>query len=160
MSRWFRPFTRRGALGLVVLAATAIGLQGCFRGGYWHGRHDPAAFDARLNDMQEELADHLKITPAQKPQFDALMAEYRQTARDWRDGWRQTGLQVQAALERDPADADAVAAALKQQVHQRMDEAALNKLIDDTVAFYRTLNPDQQQEIRERLLKRLKRRLG
>jgi Spy/CpxP family protein refolding chaperone len=162
MHRMFRFFTRRralGALGIVLLLGSTLGLQGCFRG-HWHGRYDPARFDEHLNDIQADIADELKITDAQKPAFDALMAQYRQVARQWRDGWHETGLDVKQALEREPTDAAAVGGALKRRIHQRPDDATLERLIDESVAFYNTLSPEQQLDVRDRMLRHLRRRLG
>jgi Spy/CpxP family protein refolding chaperone len=159
MSRISRFFNRRTLVGGALVLTAVLGLSGCWHS-RWHGRYDPARLDERLSDIQEDVASDLKITPAQKPAFDALMAEYKQAAHGWRDGWHQTGLEVKTALEQQPADATAVGAALKRQVHQRMDEATLDKLIDDTVAFYNTLEPEQQQQVRDRMLRHLQRRLG
>jgi Spy/CpxP family protein refolding chaperone len=161
MNRISRFFTRRrtlGLLGVLGVAVAALGLQGFGRG--WHHGYDPARFDERMDHVQKEISEDLKLTPAQQPQFDALMARFRAVAKERRERWHQTALDVQSALQKDPADADAVAAAIKRQVHERLDEATLNQLIDDTVAFYRTLNPDQQKDVREHMLRRLRWRLG
>ena len=162
MNRFARFLRRRrtwGMLGLLVLVAAALGLQGCYRG-QWHGRYDPARFDERMSDIQADIADELELRPEQRPAFEALMAQYRGVARQWRDGWQETGTQVRQALEQEPADATAVGDALKRRMRQRVDDATLEKLIDDTVAFYQTLDPQQQEEVREHLLRHLRRRLG
>lgn len=162
MHRMFHFITRRRALsglGIVLLLGSALSLQGCFRG-HWHGRYDPARFDEHLSEIQADIADELKITDAQKPAFDALMAEYRQVAHQWRDGWHETGLDVKQALERDPADTTAIGEALKQRIRQRPDDATLEKLVDDSVAFFNTLSPEQQQNVRDHMLRHLRRRLG
>jgi hypothetical protein len=88
------------------------------------------------------------------------MAQYRQVARQWRDGWHETGLDVKQALEREPTDAAAVGGALKRRIHQRPDDATLERLIDESVAFYNTLSPEQQLDVRDRMLRHLRRRLG
>lgn len=146
--------------GIPLLAlAAALALQGCFRG-HWHGRYDAQRFEERMDWVQEELAEELEIQPHQQADFDALMAEYRQVARQWRDGWHATAVDVRGALEREPADAVAVGEALKQRLRERTDDATLERLIDRTVVFYNTLQPEQQEEVREHMLRHLRRRLG
>jgi Spy/CpxP family protein refolding chaperone len=142
-------------LGLGLLAL-ALGLSGCFRGG-WHGPYEPARFDSRLDHVQEELAEELELKPHQEAEFDALMVEYRQLAHRWRSGWHQSAVEARGALEREPADAVALGDALKQRVRGRPSDAELETLIDKTVAFYATLEPAQQQEVSKRLLRHLRR---
>ena len=157
MNRWSPRFTRRalfGALGALALVGSAFTLQG-FRGP-WHGRFDPARFDERMNDMQQEIAERLNLTPQQQPQFDALMAQFRELAKERRDRWHQTAVEVKQALERSPADAAAVGEALKKQVHNRVDPARLDPLIDATLSFYNTLQPEQQQLVQKHLQRRLR----
>jgi Spy/CpxP family protein refolding chaperone len=141
------------ALGLLALT---LGLTGCFRGG-WHGPYDPARFEERLNHIQEEIAEELEIEPHQEEAFNALMADYRQLARQWREGWNQAAVDARPAVEREPADAFAVGELLKQRVRARPDNAALEALIDKSVAFFNTLEPAQQEEVRARLLRHLRR---
>jgi Spy/CpxP family protein refolding chaperone len=160
MNRFSRIFTRRRVLGLagvLGVAVAALGLAG-FRGP-WHHRYDPARFDERMTDLKEHISEELNLTPAQQPQFDALMTRYRTLAKARAEAWHQTALDVQQAVQKDPADADAVAAALKAQLHQRPDPATVDRLIDDTVAFYRTLAPAQQEVVRKQIQRRLHWRL-
>ncbi|HKI98695.1 MAG TPA: Spy/CpxP family protein refolding chaperone [bacterium] len=161
MSRITGFFTRRralGALGVLGLGVAALGLQG-FRGP-WHHGYDPARFDKRMDHIQEEIAEDLHLTAQQKPQFEALMARARELAKERRERWHQTAADVKAALEKDPADPDTVATTIKNQMHQRVDQAKLDQLIDDTAAFYRTLDPQQQEQVRKHMLRRLQWRLG
>ena len=157
MHRYNRWFTRRRAFGVGIAAALValVGLQGCHRGG-WHGRGDPARFEERMNDVQAEIADELELQPAQRPEFDGLMERYKELARQWRTGWRDTAQTVYGAVETQPADARAVGEALKQRFRERPDPAVIDRLIDDTVAFYETLTPEQQEVAREHVAKRLR----
>ena len=157
MPRWKPRLTRRtlfGAIGTLALLGSAFTLLG-FRGP-WHGHFDPARFDERMADMKAEIAERLNLTPQQQPQFDALMAQFQELAKERRDRWHQTAVTVKQALEHSPADAAAVADALKQQVHSRVDPARLDQLIDSTLSFYNTLSPEQQQTVQKHLQRRLR----
>jgi LTXXQ motif family protein len=162
MHRRFPWLGRRGALGalgVVLLLGTTLGLQGCFHG-RWHHGYDPAALDKHVDEIQADVAEELKVTPAQKPAFDALVAEYRQVAHQYRDGWHDTAVEVKQDLERQPLDAATIGDALKRRIHQRPNDATLDKLVDDSVAFYNTLSPEQQQTVHDHVLRRLQRHLG
>lgn len=159
MNRTHWLFGRRWWLAGITLLVAAVGLGGCFRG-HWGSPESNARFEAHLDDAQQELASQLEIKPYQQADFDALMAQYREVTRKWRGGWLDTAKEVKQGLEQDPADADAIGAALKQRIEQRPSDEELKRLVDQTVAFYRTLEPQQQQEVRDHLLRHLRRRLG
>ncbi len=157
MKAWTPRLTRRaifGALGALALLGGALTLQG-FRGP-WHGRFDPARFDEHMADMQQDVAERLHLTPQQQPQFDALMTQFRDLAKERRERWHQTAVDVKQALDRTPPDAAAVAEALKKQVHNRVDPARVDSLIDGTLSFYNTLQPEQQQTVQKHLQRRLR----
>lgn len=154
-------FTRRrvlGAAGTTTLVVTALGLQG-FRGPWRHG-YDPQRFDARMDWLEEHIADDLHLTPQQEPQFHALMTRIHDVVRQRREARHRTDLALQQALQQDSPNLDAVAAALKQRNHDRADPAALDQLVDDALAFYRTLDAKQQKTVRTQMLHRLQWRLS
>jgi Spy/CpxP family protein refolding chaperone len=157
MNRWTPRFTRRaifGTLGALALIGSALTLQG-FRGP-WHHGFDPARFDEHMNEVQQDIAEHLRLTPQQQPQFDALMGQFRALAKERRDRWHQTAAEVKQALDQEPANATAVADALRKQVQDRADPARLDQLIDATLSFYNTLQPEQQQTVQKHLQRRLR----
>lgn len=161
MNRWSRLFTRRrvlGAAGVAALVVGALSLQG-FRGP-WHHGYDPQRFGERMDRLEQHIADDLDLTAQQKPQFHALMTRFNDVIKQRMEARHQTDLALQKALQQDPANVDAVATALKQRAQERTDPATLDRLVDDSLAFYRTLDAKQQETVRERMLRRLHWRLG
>ena len=136
--------------------ATLVGLGGCFRGGWAHG-HDPQRMEQRMSWIEEDLSKTLQLRPEQEPAYQALMEEYKDFARRWAAGWHEAGNGLREAVAQQPANPEAISAALKRFLQERPADAELETLIDRGMAFYATLDPDQQESIRARVTSRLDR---
>ncbi len=143
-------------LGLVVMLAALMGLQGCFRG-YSHGRHSPERMEKRMDHVQEHLSDFLDIRPEQQQGFQALMDEYRGLARRFTTDWRASKVKMNDILKAETLDIDALGETLKSFLRQKPADAELEALIDRTIAFYRTLDAEQQEKVNQRLAKHARR---
>lgn len=160
MNGWSGRISRRGmmgAAGATTLVVGALGLQG-FRGP-WHRGYDPERFDARLEHLERHVADDLQLTAQQEPQFKALMARFRDVIKRRHETRTETDQKLEKLLESEPVNTDAVAAVLKQRIQNRVDPAAMDGLVNESVAFYRTLDARQQETVRKRMLRRLRWRL-
>ena len=113
--------------------------------------------ESLAQDIREDLADELELRPEQKPAFDALMDQYQQAVFDWRATWRRRSISLKEALEAEPTDIAAVRSILKGYVGEKPGDAEVEALIDRTVDFYVQLDPEQQEKIRARLVKKLRR---
>ena len=139
-------------LGLVVLLAALVGLQGCFRS-YGHSRYSPERMEKRMDHVQEHLSDFLEIRPEQQQGFQALMDEYRSLAKRWATDWRSSKVKMNDILKAETLDIGALGETLKGFLRKKPADAELEALIDRTIAFYRTLDAEQQQKVHKRLAK-------
>jgi hypothetical protein len=113
--------------------------------------------EQRMGWMEEDLSQTLQIRPEQEPAFHALMEEYKDFARRWAAGWHEAGNGLREAVGRQPANPDAISAALKRFLQDRPTDGELEALIDRSMTFYATLDAQQQETIRARLASRLER---
>jgi len=143
-------------LALVVGLVALVGLQGCFRS-YSHGGHSSERMEKRMDHVQEGISDFLEIRPEQKEGFDALMSEYRTFANRYVAGWRDTKGKMNETLQADTLDPAALGENLKAFLREKPGDSELEGLIDRTLAFYGTLDAEQQQKVHERLAKHARR---
>ncbi|MEE8436038.1 MAG: periplasmic heavy metal sensor [bacterium] len=155
--RFFRRkrFTKP-LLGLVVMLAAVVGLQGCFRS-YGHDRHSPERMEQRMDDVQEHVSDFLEIRPEQQEGFQALMDGYRGLAKRWAADWRSSKDKMNDILQAETLDIDALGETLKGFLRKKPADAELEALIDRTIAFYRTLDAEQQEKLQKRLARHARR---
>ena len=156
-----RKIFTKPLLGLVVMLAALLGLQGCFRShshwGHGHGGHSTERMEKKMDNIQEHVSDFLEIRPEQQEGFQALMNEYRGLARRWSTDWRASKGNMSEILQAETLDIDALGEVLKSFLRKKPADAELEALIDRTLAFYRTLDAEQQQKIHERLAKHARR---
>lgn len=149
-------FSKRSAIGRTLLVAlplalvAMIGLGGCFRG---HGfsRMTPERLERKMNWIEEDLADDLNIRAEQQAAYSALAERYKAFAREWVARKRAVHEELSVVFEADDPDMDRVAALLKRAVRERHADAEVEALIDATLAFYRTLDADQQEELQGKM---------
>jgi len=143
-------------LGLVVMLAALLGLQGCFRS-YSHGGHSTERMEKKMDNIQEHVSDFLEIRPEQQEGFQALMNEYRDLAKRWSTDWRASKVKMNDILQAETLDPEALGESLKGLLREKPADAELEALIDRTLAFYRTLDAEQQQKVHKRLAKHARR---
>ncbi len=169
MKRKFGFAVRKSALRKAVLAVpllliAAVGLGGCFRGhGHGWGGHayrSPERMEEHIRSIEEDLAEDLNIRPEQREAYQALTERYKTVARNWVGAIRHTSPELKETMEQDAPDVDRIAELLKGYVRQRPSNDELEALIDESVAFYKTLSPDQQQVIQDKISRHLKGRFG
>ncbi len=152
-------------LVIPVAALTALGLYGVSQayGGGWgsHGHgggwHSAERMEKRMTWIQEEVAEDLEIRPEQEPAFNALAEAFKNHARAWKAGWRETGSGIKEEFNRETLDTGRISELLKERIHNRPSNDSLDALVDQSVAFYQVLDPEQQQVFKEKVVKRLNR---
>lgn len=141
-----------------LLLLGLVGLSGCFRG-HWHGsRPSVERMESHAAEFREDLAEELELRPEQMPAFNALMDQHQETIFAWHGAWRQRSTSLKEALDQENPDIETVRSLLKGYVTEKPSDAEMEALIDQTVDFYVQLDPEQQKEIREHLVKKLGRR--
>ncbi len=148
-----RSLFHTALIGVPLVLLAAFGLQG-FRSG-WHGHGDPERLEKKMKWIEEELAEDLDLRPEQREAFQTLSGQYRALAREWAGGWRETLGEVNAELQKDASDAGRVSSLVKEGVRHRPSNEVLEALIDETFAFYETLDAEQQEGVRRRISRRL-----
>ena len=146
---------RRMTLGVVLALATVVGLQGCNRGGW----HSPERMEKRFSWIEEELAEELEIRPEQQGSFQALSENFKALARERISHAKETALRANAELEKEAADVDVVVDLIKAHIQERPTEEQLGALVDQSAAFYKSLDEDQQKKLREMAGKHIRRHL-
>lgn len=146
---------RRMALGVVLALATVVGLQGCSRGGW----HSPERMEDKFQWIEEELAEELEIRPEQKADYQALSESFKSLARERIARTKDTALRVNGELEKENGDADVVVELIKFHIRERPSVEELEALVDQSAAFYKSLDQDQQRKFREMAGKHIRRHL-
>lgn len=146
---------RRMTLGVVLALATVVGLQGCNR----HSWHSAQGMEKRFTWIEEELADELEIRPEQQADFQALASSYKALARERISKSKETALNVKSELEKENADADAMVGLIKAHIRERPTETQLEALVDQSAAFYNSLDAEQQKKLRKLAGKHIRRHL-
>lgn len=159
MLKIVRHFHSSRRFWLPLGVAAVVGLGAC-HGPHGYGRHSPERMERMLSRAQEDAAEELELRPEQRPAFEALTAQYRDHAQRMVGTWRETAPRLAEAVNAEQPDADHVGDLVKQALRSRPDPAETDALVDATVAFYKTLDPEQQARVREHLSKRLRRHAG
>ena len=144
---------RASLIGLPLVLLAAFGLQG-FRGG-WHGHHNSERLEGKIRWIEEDLAEDLKIRPEQREGFQALTGQFRSQVQTWMTGWQETGTALKTELENETPDKERVSSLLKERVRRRPTNESLEALIDQTLAFYETLDPEQQRVLNKKISRHL-----
>ncbi len=169
MKRKFDIAVRKSALRKAVLAVpllliAAVALGGCSRGhGHGWGGHayrSPERMEDHMRWIEEDLAEDLNIRPEQREAYQALTERYKTVARVWIGAIREMGPELLGTMEQDAPDVDRVVELPKGYVQQRPSNDEWEALIDESAAFYKTLSPDQQQAIQDKIFRHLKGRHG
>jgi len=147
---------RHGWLWLVLIAGGALLFLTGFSpwGGGYHRdlfSDDPAKMEAALTDIENKVADYLDIRAEQEPAFNAFAETIKARARQKITTVRPLREQMHAEMGKDLPDVDTLAALAKQMLRQRPPVEETDALIDDAVAFYKTLDADQQAKLANRL---------
>ncbi len=143
-------------LVIPVAALMALGLYGISQA-YGGGWHSPERMEKKMTWIQEEVAEDLEIRPEQEPAFNSLVEAFKNHARAWRAGWRETGSGIQEEFSQETLDAGRVSELLKERIRNRPSNESLDALVDQAVEFYKTLDPEQQQVFKEKVLRHLNR---
>lgn len=155
MKTWIKR-TLIGALGVTLL----IGGLAAYgkRSGYWHGGHGPMS-EERVVELRgkavERISDKMVLDAAQKAKLELLADEVVAQ----RKSWRSSGDDARAEAGRIIASSSFDRSKAQQMFEQKSGwaQVAGPKLITTMADFYDSLNPQQQQMMRERL-ERLDRR--
>lgn len=153
---WKKRWLGKPLIPLALLLVALVGLSGCFRS-HWHSRHDPERMEKKMNWIQEDLAEFLELKPDQEPAYNALVEEYKNLVRRTRTGWKSAHNELADLVAQENPDPGQVGEALKRFVREKPTNEELEALIDRTMAFYRTLDAEQQERLRERIAKRVHR---
>lgn len=143
-----------------LLLISVFGLVGCGQGSWGHGgwghgsghfRGSPERAEKALTWIADDVADELALREDQKPAYEALVAQYKSLARDWLEGTQAAREALRAEAKKDEPDVDRIGELAKQMLRQRPADARIEQLIDATVAYYHTLDPAQQAEVRAKI---------
>ena len=144
---------RHFLLPLGVIAV--LGLSGCFRS-HGHGG-SPERVEKFMTYLEEEGAEELELREEQLPDYEAFTAKVKDQVRRLTDTGRNTKPELRAAIEAEQPDIDRIAELFKASLRGRPTQAEVETLIDAGAAFYKTLDPEQQEQVREHLAKKLRR---
>ena len=148
-------FFHRNLLFLVVIGIGLVFLFGHGRFGGWGWKKafsgEPTKVEEVLSEIQEELADELEIRPEQKASFDAFSEKMKVYARKRLATMHSARTAAKAELEQDQPNPDQLGELAKKMIRQRGSTEELDSLVDETVAFYKTLDVEQQETIRDHL---------
>ena len=133
---------------LLVLLIT--GLSGCFRS-HGHSHLDPEKLEKKLTWVDEEIAEELEIRPDQQAAYQALINQYKTLLRNKATVMREHRNRLKNEFAGEQVNMEAVGEIIKSQIAVIPRNAELDSLIDQTVAFYQTLNPEQQEIVRKRM---------
>ena len=150
-----RSLLQKMTLGVVLGIATLVGLQACSRGAW----HSPERMEKKFRWVEEDLAEDLESREEQREGYLKLTARYKALIRERISGSRETVVRVNSELERDNPDVDAIVALVKQHIRERPTNEQLELLVDESAAFFRTLDPEQQDRVRKLVSKRIGRHL-
>ena len=144
---------RRMALGVVLALAAVVGLQGCGRSSW----HSAERMEKRFNWIEEELAEKLEIRPEQRADFKILADSFKALARERVARAKETALNVNSELEKENAETDVVVGLIKAHIREQPTEAQLEALVDQSAAFYNSLEAEQQKTLRAMAGKHIRR---
>lgn len=142
---------RRSVGGAIIALVSIVGLTGCHRGGW----HDPERAESRIDRVIADVEEDLEIRPDQEPAFRALTGKIKSHALERMTARRAGAQELRATFEQEPVDTSKVENILKRQSALHSDRAAHDALIQETVAFYRTLDAEQQATFNQKVRRML-----
>ncbi len=147
MNRIRNRYFRRSLMAFGLLLAGLVGLSGCFR----HSGDLVERTEKRMDWVQEEVAEELEIKPHQETAYKALMDRYRELAVGWATRLKANKQELKTAIEAESPDLEVVRGLLKRYIQEKPADAQIETLIDQTVDFYATLDPEQQETVLKKL---------
>lgn len=149
-----KHFFRSAMIFALALVGTSVFLQGCSRGG-WSGHHgqwskDPEKLEAYLAEKKEDVAERLEVKPgAQQEAFDIMADHAKEMIMRWSVVKNSALESIHNPLDPDVLDPEKAANALKELVRQKPVDQEWFDLIDKALAFYNTLDAEQQEKIQK-----------
>ncbi len=128
------------------------GLGACHRGSW----HDPERMQSRMDSIEEDLADDLEIRPGQQEAFHAVSGRIKALSLDRLTQRRNSIREIKTEFEKDTVNIDRVGTLLKQYVQARPANGELESIIDETTAFYKTLDAEQKVTFNKKVARKLK----
>ncbi|MBI3993517.1 MAG: Spy/CpxP family protein refolding chaperone [Candidatus Lambdaproteobacteria bacterium] len=162
MNQRLSRLLRRVALPVLLIGGLGLGLQSCYRGyGWGHGpRFSGEYMEQRMDWIQQDLAEDLRLRDDQRPAYDALLADVKAFARKRVELHRAGMDQLRTEFDKAQPDVENVKAIAKQHITQRASDEELNVLVDKVAAFYATLDAEQQAEVNRHIRRHLNRSWG
>ena len=145
--RWFR----RTLGGAVIALVSVVGLTGCHRGGW----HDPERMESRIDNIVEDVEEDLEIRPDQEPAFRALTGRIKSHALERVTARRAAMTELRTTFAQEPVPTERVEEILKRQTALMADRARHDALIEEVLAFYRTLDAGQQATFNKKVRRML-----
>jgi len=149
-------FFHRKILLLFLIAILSVFLFGHSRWGGW-GHHkdlfsgDTTRVEEALTEIEEKLADKLDIRPEQEAGFKAYAEKMKTYARKRLAAMGEIRRSAHDEIDKENPDVDRLAELAKEMIRQRGNTSDLDAVVDETVAFYKTLDAEQQEEIQSHM---------
>ena len=148
-------FFHRNWVLMVLIIIGLVFLFGHSRWGGWGHRSlmsgDPAKIEEKMADIEEDLIDKLELRNDQLPAFHAYTDKLKIFARKKLSTMHEKHLVATGELEKEQPDMARLAELAKQMIRERSTNEELESLVDETLAFYQTLDAKQQDEVRDHL---------
>ena len=147
MKTWIQR-TLITTLGAVALVA---GLAGCARDHHAGGWSDESVTEMR-GKVIEKISDKLTLNDAQKQKLGVLADEVLAQRKALKGDSTDPRAQMQALVKGDKFDRDTALSLLNAKTQAVQGQGP--KVIAAMADFYDSLNPEQQQQVRERMAQR------
>lgn len=146
-----KPWIKRSLIGLTSLTVLLGGLSAC-----GHRDHGRGWSDERVTEMRgkviEKISDKLTLNDAQKQKLGVLADEVLAQRKALKGDSTDPRAQMQALVKGDKFDRDTALALLNAKTQAVQGQGP--KVIAAMADFYDSLNPEQQQQVRERMAQR------
>ena len=152
MHRHRKSIFRWPMLVLLYTPLLIVGLGACHRGNW----NDPERMQKHMDSIEKDLEEELAIRPEQREAFRAVSGKIKAHALDRMTQRRNSVVEIKTEFEKDTVNIDQVATLLKQHVHARSTNAELESIIDETAAFYKTLDAEQKVTFNKKVARKLK----
>jgi Spy/CpxP family protein refolding chaperone len=146
-----KPWIQRTLITTLGAVALAAGLSGCARDHHHGGWSDERVAEAR-GKVIEKISDKLVLNDAQKQKLAVLADEVLAQRKALKGDTTDPRAQLQALFKGDRFDRDTAQALLAAKTQAVQGQGP--KVIDALANFYDSLNPGQQQQVRERMAQR------
>ena len=153
------PLLGKLTFGTVLGMAAIIGLAGCHHRDY-HGHgdwHSEKHMEKRAEWLEEKLEDELALRPEQMEDMKALSSSFQSLGRARAERMKTTAMEAHTELKKETPDPDVVADLIKAQIQDNSSQKAMEDLVDQAAAFYKTLDPEQQKKFRKLVSKKINR---